>query len=194
MIAGAPSTDFLETPLRFLRGVGPRRAADLERVGLSVVEDLVLRFPLRYEDRSALCAIGALRPGQVATVMGDVVTTGVRAPRRAGFRIFEVILRDATGLVRGVFPNQAFLRDVFHPGQQVVLFGAVEFRQGLQLTNPEYEIVRGEGDEDDATVHTGRIVPILRREGRDVPHHPGAADADVSAARRSSGRSAGPGA
>jgi ATP-dependent DNA helicase RecG len=161
----ASTTDFLETPLRFLRGVGPRRAADLERVGLAVVEDLLLRFPLRYEDRAALSAIGGLRPGQVATVVGEVVTTGVRATRRAGFRIFEVILRDATGLIRGVFPNQAFLRDVFHPGQQVVLFGAVEFRQGLQLTNPEYEIVRGEGDDDDATVHTGRIVPIYEKVG-----------------------------
>ena len=161
----ASSTDFLETPLRFLRGVGPKRAADLERVGLTVVEDLLLRFPLRYEDRAALCAIGALRPGQVATVVGEVVTSGVRATRRPGFRIFELIVRDATGLIRGVFPNQAFLRDVFHPGQQVVLFGAVEFRQGLQLTNPEYEIVRGEGDDEDATVHTGRIVPIYEKVG-----------------------------
>ena len=161
----ASSTDFLETPLRFLRGVGPRRAADLERVGLTVVEDLLLRFPLRYEDRAVLSAIGALRPGHMATIVGEVVTSGVRATRRAGFRIFEVIVRDATGLIRGVFPNQAFLRDVFHPGQQVVLFGAVEFRQGLQLTNPEYEIVRGDGDDDDATVHTGRIVPIYEKVG-----------------------------
>jgi ATP-dependent DNA helicase RecG len=161
----ASSTDFLETPLRFLRGVGPRRAADLERVGLTVVEDLLLRFPLRYEDRAALSTIGALRPGHVATVVGEVVTTGVRATRRAGFRIFEVIVRDATGLIRGVFPNQAFLRDVFHPGQHVVLFGAVEFRQGLQLTNPEYEIVRGDGDDDDGAVHTGRIVPIYEKVG-----------------------------
>src|SRR6185369_1087392 len=77
------------------------------------------------------------------------------------------IARDATGTVRAVFPNQAFLRDVFHPHQQVVLFGAVEFRGtgGLQFTNPEYEIVRGETDDDDETVHTGRIVPIYEKAG-----------------------------
>jgi ATP-dependent DNA helicase RecG len=159
------STDFLATPLQFLRGVGPRRAADFERAGLRVVEDLLLRFPLRYEDRARLTPIGSLRPGQPATVMGDVVTSGLRATRRAGFRIFEVVVRDATGLVRGVFPNQAFLRDVFHPGQPVVLYGAVEFRQGLQLTNPEYELLRGEAEDDDVTVHTGRIVPIYEKIG-----------------------------
>jgi ATP-dependent DNA helicase RecG len=161
----ALSTDFLATPLRFVRGVGPRRAADLERAGLAVVEDLLLRFPLRYEDRAALATIGSLRPGQPATIVGDVVTSGIRATRRPGFRIFELVVRDATGIVRGVFPNQAFLRDVFHPGQQVVLYGDVEFRQGLQLSNPEYEIIRGESDDDDGTIHTGRIVPIYEKIG-----------------------------
>src|SRR4051812_9057351 len=102
-------------PLQFARGVGPRRAADLEKVGLRTVEDLLLRFPLRYEDRAHVVPAGTLRPGQMATVIGDVVTSGVRATRRPGFRLFELVVKDASGLVRAVFPNQAFLRDVFHP-------------------------------------------------------------------------------
>lgn len=159
------SAEFLATPVRFLRGVGPRRAADFERVGLRVVEDLLLRFPLRYENRAAITPIGSLRPGRPATVIGEVVTSGLRATRRPGFRIFEIVVRDSSGFVRGAFPNQAFLRDVFHPGQQVVLFGAVEVRAGLQLTNPEYEIIHADGDEDEETVHTGRIVPIYEKIG-----------------------------
>jgi ATP-dependent DNA helicase RecG len=159
------SAEFLATPLRFLRGVGPRRAADLARAGLIVVEDFLLRFPLRYEDRAALTSIGSLRPGHHATIVGEVVTSGIRPTRRPGFRIFEVVVRDASGHVRGTFPNQAFLRDVFHPGQQVVLYGPVEFRQGLQLSNPEYEIIRGDGEDDDEAVHTGRIVPIYEKIG-----------------------------
>lgn len=129
----------LSTALRYLRGVGPRRAADLARAGLLTVEDLLLRFPLRYENRADLLPMSALRPGQVATVVGEVLSTGLRSTRRPGFRLFELIARDATGTVRAVFPNQAFLRDVFHPHQQVVLFGTVEFRGtgGLQFTNPD---------------------------------------------------------
>ena len=42
------TTDFLSTPLQFLKGVGPRKAADLKRAGLVVVEDLLYRLPFRY--------------------------------------------------------------------------------------------------------------------------------------------------
>jgi ATP-dependent DNA helicase RecG len=163
--------DLLATPLQFVKGVGPRRAADLERVGLVTVEDLLLRFPLRYENRAAIVPIATLRPGTVATAVGEVLSSGIRSTRRPGFRLFELIVRDASGPVRAVFPNQTFLRDVFRPEQQVVLHGHVEFRGtgGLQFTNPEYEILRGEGEEDDATVHTGRIVPIYEKVGSMTP-------------------------
>ncbi|MEO6224010.1 MAG: ATP-dependent DNA helicase RecG [Vicinamibacterales bacterium] len=159
--------EFLSQPLQFVKGVGPRRAADLERVGLRTVEDLLLRFPLRYEDRAGLTAIAALRPGHTATVVGDVLSAGVRPTRRPSFRLFEVVVRDPSGAVRAVFPNQSFLKDVFHPQQQVVLYGPLDYRGGgLQFTNPEYEIVRGDAeDADDAHIHTGRIVPIYEKVG-----------------------------
>src|SRR5262245_60792437 len=161
----------MSTPLQYVKGVGPRRGADLERVGLLTVEDLLLRFPLRYENRAALVQVKSLRPGQVSTVLGEVLSSGLRMTRRPGFRIFELIVRDPTGPVRAVFPNQAFLRDVFHPSQQVVLHGPVEFRGhgGLQFTNPEYEIVRSDGEDEDATIHTGRIVPIYEKAGSVTP-------------------------
>jgi ATP-dependent DNA helicase RecG len=161
----------LSQPLQFVRGVGPRRAAEFARVGLETVEDLLLRFPRRYENRAGLTPMAALRPGHTATVVGEVLSSGVRPTRRPGFRLFEVVVRDSTGAVRAVFPNQAFLKDVFRPGQQVVLYGPLEHRGGLQFTNPEYEIVRGEVADgeaaggDDATVHTGRIVPIYEKIG-----------------------------
>lgn len=162
--------DWLSQPLQFVKGVGPRRAAEFAKVGLLTIEDLLLRFPRRYEDRAGLTPIARLRPGQTATVVGEVLSSGVRTTRRPGFRLFEVVVRDPSGAVRAVFPNQAFLKDVFRPHQQVVLFGLLEYRSGgLQFTNAEYEIVRGEAVEgaeaDDVTVHTGRIVPIYEKIG-----------------------------
>ncbi len=153
-----------------MRGVGPKRAAEFERAGLRTVEDLLLRFPRRYEDRAGLTPIAKLRPGQTATVVGEVLSSGVRSTRRPGFRLFELVVRDGSGAVRAVFPNQSFLKDVFKPHQQVVLFGLLEYRAGgLQFTNAEYEIVRGEVGEgvegDDVTVHTGRIVPVYEKIG-----------------------------
>jgi ATP-dependent DNA helicase RecG len=171
--------DLLSTPLQFIKGVGPKRAADLARAGMQTVEDLLLRFPMRYEDRAAPCEIRNLKPGMTATVTADVVSSGIRQTRRPGFRLFEAIVRDATGgITKAVFPNQAFLKDVFKPGQRVVLFGALEYRPagGLQFTNPEYELLRAEADDegiaagsDDANVHTGRIVPIYEKAGTMTP-------------------------
>jgi ATP-dependent DNA helicase RecG len=160
--------DLLSTSLQYLKGVGPRRAADLARAGLETVEDLLYRFPIRYEDRSRLLPIASLRPGQSASITGRISSTGVRTTRRPGFKIFEALIADGSGSIRATWLNQPFLRDVFSAGQHVVLFGAVEMRGhgGLQLTNPQYEIVE---EEEGETIHTGRIVPIYEKAGALTP-------------------------
>ena len=158
----APSGELLQTPLQFLKGVGPRKAADFARAGLRTVEDLLYRFPLRYEDRSRLQTIASLREGQTATIAGDVITCGLRGTRRPGFRIFEALLRDSSGTVRVAWFNSPFLRDQIRPSQHLVVYGLFERNpySGLQITNPQFEIV--EADEIE-TVHTGRIVPVYER-------------------------------
>ena len=158
----------LETPLQFLKGVGPRRAADLARVGLITIEDLLHRFPIRYEDRSRLQTIASLKPGQPASISGRVLSCGLRSTRRPGFKIFEALIRDDSGSLRLTFFNQPFLRDVFASGQHAVIYGVVEMRGsgGLQMANPQYEIL---DDEEGETLHTGRIVPVYERTGSVTP-------------------------
>jgi ATP-dependent DNA helicase RecG len=160
--------EVLATPLQFLKGVGPRRAADFEHIGLHTVEDLLYRFPIRYEDRSRLQAIASLKVGLTTSVAGRILACGLRSTRRPGFKIFEAAIDDGTGTLRAVWLNQPFLRDIFARGQQVVLFGTVEMRgqKGLQLTNPQYEII---DDEDTQTIHTGRIVPVYEKAGGVTP-------------------------
>ncbi len=164
----AAHDELLATPLQFLKGVGPRRAADLAHAGLFTVEDLLYRFPLRYEDRSRLQPIATLKPGVTASVAGRVLSCGLRATRRPGFKIFDALVSDDTAAIRVSWLNQPFLRDVFAPGQHVVLFGTVEMRGhgGLQLTNPQYEIL---DDEEGETIHTGRIVPVYEKTGSVTP-------------------------
>ena len=161
---GEKHADTLTTPLQYLKGVGPRRAADLARAGLVTVEDLLYRFPIRYEDRSRLQPIGSLKPGQPASIVGRILSCGLRSTRRPGFKIFEALIGDASGALRANWLNQPFLRDVFATGQHVVFYGLVEMRGhgGLQLTNPQYEIL---DDEDGETIHTGRIVPVYEKTG-----------------------------
>src|SRR5579862_7447280 len=160
--------EVLATPLQFLKGVGPRRAADLEHAGLGTLEDLLYRFPIRYEDRSRLQPIASLRPGHASSVTGRILSCGLRSTRRPGFKIFEALVGDSSGALRATWLNQPFLRDVFTRGQHVVLFGLAEIRGhgGLQLTNPQYEIL---DDEDAETIHTGRIVPVYEKAGGLTP-------------------------
>ncbi len=162
----------LDTPLQYLKGVGPRRAADLQRVGLASVEDLLYRFPVRYEDRGTFQTIASLRPAAAASVAGEVVSCGIRPTRRPRFKIFEMLVRDPTGVLRAVFFNQPFLNDVFRPHQRVILFGRLELTpHGMQMQNPQYEILKhdedadGGSESDDETMHTGRIVPIYEKTG-----------------------------
>src|SRR6185369_12182753 len=161
-------SDPFSTPLQFLKGVGPRRAADLQHAGLVTLEDLLYRFPLRYEDRSRLQPIASLTPGQTAAVGGRVLACGLRATRRPGFKIFEAAIDDGSGSLRAVWLNQPFLKDIFMRGQHVVLYGLVEMRGSLslQITNPQYEILDAE---DGETIHTGRIVPVYEKTGAVTP-------------------------
>ena len=159
--------DVLQLPLQYLKGVGPRKAADLKKAGLHTVEDLLFRFPTRYEDRSRLQPIASIRAGQTVAVSGEVLSASLQSTRRAGFRLFTALVQDASGQVQAVWPNQAFLKDVIRPHQQIVLFGKAEHwgSRGLQLTDPEFEIIRDSGADESSTLHTGRIVPIYERTG-----------------------------
>ena len=162
------SADGLQSSVQYLKGVGPRRAEGLAAAGLRTIEDLLLTLPRRYEDRERLHQIGALKPHDVVSVTGEVLSCGIRNTRRPGFRIFEMVVQDETGRIRATFFNQPFLKDVFSLHQRVVLFGKVELRPtgGLQFANPDYEVVSDDGaDAGDAQIHTGRIVPVYEKIG-----------------------------
>lgn len=161
------ASDLLQMPLQFLKGVGPRKAADLKKAGLVTVEDLLFRVPLRYEDRSRLQSIVSVKPGQTVAINGEVLHASLQTTRRAGFRLFTALVQDGSGQIQAVWPNQAFLKDVIRPHQQIVLYGKVEYwgSRGMQITDPEFEIIRETENEELSTLHTGRIVPVYERTG-----------------------------
>ena len=147
-----------------MKGIGPKRAEELETQGLRCVEDLLLHIPFRYEDRSRFYPIAHLQPGLRATVRGRVVTGTLRRTRVRGFSIFEAIVEDGSGSIRAVFFNQPYLRTLLAPGREVVLHGQAEISRyrgrNLVLQAPQFEVLSA-GDDD--TIHTGRMVPIYGR-------------------------------
>ncbi len=149
-----------EIDVRFAKGVGPKRALLLEKLGIRTIEDALWFLPWRYEDRSRIVSISRLVPGEKATIAGTIRQAKLRRTRRRHMTLFTMSVRDETGAVEVVFFNQSYLDGVLKNGLRVVLSGQVVAhpqRRGLQMRNAQYELV--DADED-LLLHVGRIVPI----------------------------------
>ena len=154
-----------DTSLRYLKGVGPRRADELKSQRLDTVEDLLYYIPFRYEDRRSFAGVAELPLGGPERTLSVVVESAkLIRTRRRGFSIFEAVVRDASGVVPAVWFNRPYLEQMLEPGRRVVLFARLirDRYDRPVLDNPEYEVL----DEDEAEgVHTGRVVPVYRRLG-----------------------------
>jgi ATP-dependent DNA helicase RecG len=154
----------LTTPLTYVKGVGPARAAMLEAKGLSTVEDLLAYVPFRYEDRSNVKTIAQLAPGEMATVIAEVRSAKLSGFQRRNLGLFEARFSDASrAILVGKWFHGGYLAKVLAEGMKVSLFGKIEFDSytgELTVLHPEFEILSGEDDEGEAALHTGRVVPI----------------------------------
>jgi ATP-dependent DNA helicase RecG len=156
----------MDTPVQFVKGIGPRRSEMLSDLGICTVGDLLECPPFRYEDRSQFHPIGSLKEGEWALMRGGICATGGFTARGRKFAVFELLLRDETGAIRLKFFNQNYLRNVYREGRSLIVYGQVRrdtFSRGaLCFMNPECEIVQ---DGEDESVHSGRIVPVYRKLG-----------------------------
>lgn len=159
----------LNTPLTYVKGVGPARAQALEAKGLAVVADLLSYSPRRYEDRSNVKPIKLLAPGEMATVVARVRSTNNMSRfRRSGLTLFQATFEDGSGaeLIAKWF-NLRHLDRTLLPGTQVALFGKVEFDRGpmrLTMTRPDFELLPD--NDPESGLHTGRIVPVHEAAGK----------------------------
>jgi ATP-dependent DNA helicase RecG len=127
----------LDTPINFLKGIGPARAEILRKLGIITAGDLLWHVPRRYEDASTVRRIASLEPGMDATVIGRVISKGV-IPTRKGLRIFQAVVRDESGIIEASWPGQPFLDRVIHKDDMLLLSGPVRFFHGRQLNPREY--------------------------------------------------------
>ncbi len=134
----------LRQPVQFLKGVGPRRAEELRRMGIGTVEDVLFHLPFRYEDRRRVVPIARAVIGESANFVGELVSLDERTIGRARRRILEGVLRDETGLLALTWFNQvSFFGSRYKRGQKVSAFGSIESDQagGKRMVHPELEPV-----------------------------------------------------
>ncbi|MHC4139834.1 MAG: ATP-dependent DNA helicase RecG, partial [Planctomycetota bacterium] len=160
------STSDLDKSIQYIKGVGPKRAQSLGRLGIHTVKDLLYYFPRTYQDRSRVEEISNLTDGTTAMVKGIVLN--IKSFRTRGWKaVFEASIGDGTSLLQVKWFNRPYQSEIFQVDDHVFLYGKVSlYKQSLQMVNPEYEIASGE---DEPSKSVG-ILPIysLAEEMRQV--------------------------
>jgi len=155
------SANLWNIPIQYAKGVGPRRARLLEKLGIVNVEDAFWFLPWRYDDRVEVLPIRNLLPGMKATIKGRVDHCRANTTSRRRLVVVTMLVRDETGVMECVFFNQPYLENTFVKGIAVLLTGTVSpnpnGRSRFMMKGPEYEILE-EGDFSRGT--GGCIVPI----------------------------------
>lgn len=146
--------DLLLRPVQFIRGVGPRRAKLLERLGIRTVGDLLHHLPAKYYDRREMTPLGGLVGGSRVIVKGVVSAIRAYQTRRQKLDVLEVAIEDGEGRAVLVWFRQPFREKEFRIGDTVIAVGKVQPGRP-HLTVEEFEIV----GEDHGPVHAMGLVP-----------------------------------
>ncbi len=134
----------LNAPVEKVKGVGPKMATLLNKLGIFTINDLLFFLPRRYDDYTQLNCISHLHEHELATVIATVRHTEVRAGR-TGRKDFYMVVDDGTGSMGVTFFGQHFLSRQVHRDQQVVLRGQTTMYQNrIQMTNPEVQYIEVE--------------------------------------------------
>ncbi|MCU0617590.1 MAG: ATP-dependent DNA helicase RecG [Gemmatimonadaceae bacterium] len=152
---GPPPRLTLDTPVTYLKGVGPARGEALARLGIRVAGDLLRHVPHRYEDATTVTPIAKAAIGADVTVLGEVIATGV-LPTRKGLRVFQAVIKDASGLLELAWPGQPFLERTIHKGDWLLCTGEVRFQHGRRVQPREF-VNLGPGD---AASLEGRVLAV----------------------------------
>ncbi|MBK7141657.1 MAG: ATP-dependent DNA helicase RecG [bacterium] len=145
----------LDSPLQFVKGVGPKRGEALAHHGLSTVRDLLAYLPRHYLDRTNVVPINRLRIGENATIIGEVKAHGVLRGKKPRY---EVMLQDDTGAISLLwFAAIRYWERYFKKGMVFAATGTITDFMGLQMVHPDLERLE---ENTDRMIHAGRIIPV----------------------------------
>ena len=150
-------TDPLSRPVSDLTRAAEARATQLARLGIHTIGDLLMLRPRRYEDRRQVQTISSLGPGDIATVRGRVLASGLKRLGKGRKTLFELILEDDTGRVHCRWWNRPYMKGQFHQGTEIIAHGRVHTSKPPAMEHPETEAI---DERDEPPVHLNRIVPV----------------------------------
>ena len=132
----------LSDSVQYLKGVGPKRAGLLARLGVRTVGDALQFFPRKYVDRGNVVPIARVREGREQAVRGRIVD--MRSPRFS--ERLEALIEDSTGTMQAIWFHARFLAKALQTGQEYLFYGRVtRYKGSLQLQHPKFERIDDTG-------------------------------------------------
>ncbi len=148
----------LQSPVRYLKGVGPEKQKILSRLDLNLFSDLFYFFPRRYEKRFPIKKIAELRFADKECVAGTVIRSSF-VRQRGGRGFFKVVISDGAQNLEAIFYHQSYLTTVFPLKSYALFFGKAEKNASLvRMIHPEYEVFPEAAPK--TMIHTGRWTPV----------------------------------
>ncbi|KAA3663397.1 MAG: ATP-dependent DNA helicase RecG [Calditrichaeota bacterium] len=142
--------------IRFVKGVGEKRALLFKEHGVRTLEDMVFLFPRRYLDRTTVKPLRLVQEGEETTVLGQITKVEEIRGKRARF---IATVSDGSGFIQCVwFKSLHIWRRLFKVGDSFAFFGKIGYFRGLQLVHPEYDRIDSDGNWN--SLNTGTIVPV----------------------------------
>ena len=147
----------LNTDVRYIKGIGEKKAQAFNKLGVFSLYDLISYFPRKYEDRSQYKPIALVMDGEQVCIRAIVADMPRLVRIRRGMELVKFRAVDESGVVDITYFNQNYVKDNISRGDCMVFFGKVEVNGSRRsMANPVYE---REGAEKGVT---GRIVPVYR--------------------------------
>ena len=144
----------LQDDVRFVRGIGPKKAELLQKLGISTLEDAIRDYPRGYEDRTRITKIRHLADGEKCCVHGVVATAPQTAHIRRGMDVTRCKIYDESGALSLRFFNNKYAASALETGKEYAFFGKVQAEgRGFVMLSPEFESL-------DTAGRTGRVVPL----------------------------------
>jgi len=148
----------LNLPVQYLKGVGPKKAGLLKKLGIQTVKDALYYLPAQYEDRRNKKSIFDIKLGEIVTLEGHIVQIN-EIKTKTNLSIIEAVISDGTGFLKAKWFNQLYLKKILKEKQKIKLFGKaqIDWRGTyIEIVNPEYEL------EQTFNSQTQEILPVYR--------------------------------
>ena len=140
--------------IQYVKGIGPKKAEKLNKLGIYTIKDLLYYFPRQFEDRSIIKKIAQLEDEEKVTVKALITNIESYTPKK-GMTITRIDVKDDTGFAKLTFFNREYIKNTFRVGDSILAFGKVK-KNGrfVELNSCELEYL------STSPKNIGKLVPV----------------------------------